>query len=696
MQDTNILLTQAKTTLFDEAAKVKPQGNISKNNNMQQGHAFVDLLFSDHMATVNYNANNTTEVGLNNQKRHDPPVLAETRKSDSPVKPNDSSTDYGNYNQEGYQDINDEDSDSFVSQNGTSDIVVKENDRTDIKDNEDSVATAEPGNESQNEPKPETIQEDGDLNSDKDISHQESVTNSKDEKVSETVDKSNKDDHEIKLDIMSEHESDFASVEGKDVNVKEVKSDIITKLESVFAAIDGKDVRDVKSEIISKLKEVFAGVGDGTGENEGKEVKADIITKLESVFAAIDGKDVRDVKSEIISKLKEVFAGIEENGGKAVRADIVEKREGLFSKDTGVRNKNEGISVVPEKNVEESNKSNNYGKNEKNNKIVKSGEGDTDRNLLKGIVERLDENKSEKIINKEKNIEKKHIVNDTASNGLNNAKVSDKTKKSTDGSSKSTGDSSFTFENETGAEARVSKDGNRIDTLNSDRDIKVEQRVVSAQGAKSDLTDQRQNKNKFANRMRNGKSDNGNLQRTDSDQQIVNGKTQTIFRSETASQVNKTPASARTIPKSQLGETIVRNAKQFQKGGNSEIHLTIKKPELGNVKLSFVENAKGRLEVTLVAERYETSELIKQNIAEMRQLLQQEGIDLSKFDVFDQDDRNKKHFAQKNSFNNGSRENHSAEDGGLDKDEETILENNDLSVADVGNVNSDDQVNVFV
>ncbi|MGR3179102.1 MAG: flagellar hook-length control protein FliK [Candidatus Anammoxibacter sp.] len=823
MQDTNVLLTQSKTTLLNEVTKAKSQVNIQKNVGVQQGQAFVDLLFSNHV-----DANNAVGIKFNDQARYDRTSQTETRKAETGSKlgksdsfskqnnstVNDRSAEYGDYNQDGYRDIYDDDSDRFVSQNRASDMSVAEDDKTNIETDENSVATADHYNES----KVETIQENSDLSSYKDISHKESVTDSKDEKndieeidekdvKSDTITKleslfaglEGKDVKEVKAEIISrlkvvlsgmeetEGKSDktgiitkleglFAGLEGKEIKdvkaeiiskLKEVlsgmeetegksdKSGIITKLEGLFAGLEGKDVKDVKAEIISRLKEVLSGMeetqgkGDKSGiitkleglfaglegkdvkdvkadiisrlkvvlsgmeETEGKGDKSGIITKLEGLFAGLEGKDVKDVKAEIISRFKEVLSGMEETEGKSDKSGIITKLEGLFAGLEGkdvkevkaeiISRLKEVITGIEEKEgklvkADIVDESNNHGKNKK---IVKSSEGEIDKNLLKAIVEKLEENKSEKIINKDKNIEKKHIVNDTASNDLNGAKVSGKTKESADGSSKSTGDSSFTLENETGAEVRVAKDGNRIDTSNSGRDIRVTQSVVGAQGAKSGLADQRQNKDRLASQMKdvnNVKSDKGNLQRTDADQQVVSGKTQTTFRSAAASQVNNTPASSRTIPQSQLGETIVRNAKQFQKGGNSEVHLTIKRPELGKVKLSFVENGKGKLEVTLVAERHETADIIRQNSSEMRQMLQQDGIDVSKFDVFDQGDRNKKDFAQGGLFNNGSRKNRSdsAEDEGLDETGETVVVNNDLSVSDADNVNSDDKVNVFV
>ena len=870
MQDINVLLTQSKTTPFNEVIKFNTQSNTLKNGNTK-GHAFADVLFSDQMEAEN---NKAIEKRLNDQSRGNLPVATEPRKSNSvggqyDLKANESSDDNGDYGQEGYQDIDDHDSDRFVSQEGASDIVAEIKDKVNVETDENSTATVDPDNESEEK----TIQEDSDVNSNKDVSHNESATDSRDGKSIETVGIEGEEDEQnrhIKSDIISNFKEVFAGIEErlvdaesngskseiitklkdvftgieerlvdaesngskseiitklKDVftgieerlvdaesnsskaeiitKLKEVfagieerlvdaesngsKSEVITKLEGVFASIEEsmnavkgvEEVEAVKSEIITKLKDVFTGIEERLVDAESNSSKAEIITKLKEVFAGIEERlvdaesngsksevitklegvfasieesmnavkgveEVEAVKAEIITKLKDVFTGIEErlvdaesNGSKsevitklegvfasieestnavkgvekveAVKSevitklegvfaaidenegDIVVKRKGLFFKGEEVRNKNEELSALSEKNL---NGSSIFGKNDKN---VKSGEVDTDNNLLNDIVERLDENKNEKIIIKDKNTGKRDTVNGTASNDLNDAKVSGKTKQSTDSSSKSKGDSSATLENEAGIESGVTKDGNRVETSNSDRDIRVEQRVT-AQGTKSDLSEQNQNKSKFANQMKNGQSDNGNAQRTDSDQQIIGEKTQSVFRAETAGQVDKIPTSTQTIPRSQLGETIVRNAKQFQKGGNSEVHITIKKPELGTVKLTFVENSKGKLEVTLVAERFETSELIKQGSAEIRQLLQQEGIDLSKFDVFDQESRNKKYFAQGNGFNKGSRKDDLAEDDGLDKDEEGVAESHDpvASKIDSVNSNSNEQVNVFV
>ncbi|MGR3220876.1 MAG: flagellar hook-length control protein FliK [Candidatus Anammoxibacter sp.] len=667
MQDTNVLLTQSKTTLFNEAIKVKPQGNILKGANVQKGQAFVDLLFSSGRVE----ADNAVDIKFNDQIKHDPPALAETKKSDSFSKQNnyavnDSSSDYDDYNQESYQDIYNEDSDRFASQNRASDMSVLEDDKADTKSSDNLVAVADPYNELE----VETAQEIGGFNSYKEVSDKESLADGNEAEIEDN----------------------------------EIKSEIITKLEGKLSNFEGKNAEEIKTEIVSKLKEVLAGLEEGGVKGD----KSEIITKLEGKLSNFEGKNVEEIKTEIVSKLKEVLAGLEEGGVKGDKSEIITKLEGIISSLEGKGGKSEiitklnvviaglgepGGKAVRAGIVDEQSNSG------KNKKVVKKGEGEITTDTLKSIVENFEENKNDKTVGKDKNIEKKPRTNDVASNNTNGGKVSAKTKESTDGSTKSTGDSIAALDDETGAEIRVTKEGNRVETLNSGRDIKVDQRVVvGTQGAKGGQADQHRNKNMPASQAQNVKSDKGNSQRTDADQQVVINKTQTTFRSAVAGQVKNTPAPARTIPQSQLAETIVHNAKQFQKGGNSEIHLTIKKPELGNVKLSFVENGKGKLEVTLVAERHETAELIKQNSSEMRQLLQDDGVDLSKFEVFDQDEMNKRHLAQGGSSNNGSRKNSSdaAEDDGFDNAEATPAENNDLNVSDVENIdNRDDQVNVF-
>ena len=252
-------------------------------------------------------------------------------------------------------------------------------------------------------------------------------------------------------------------------------------------------------------------------------------------------------------------------------------------------------------------------------------------------------------------------------------------------------------ENETNTDSRLTKDKNVVDksSVNLDKDIKLDQRFTLSQNDKNSLDGQQQNKNKFMQQSHNFKSNN-KQQGVDMNSNAVSDKTQSASNFESKMSQGKLPTTTRTITHSQMGDSVVRGAKQFLKGGNSEIHLTIKKPDLGNIRISFVENSKGKLEVVIMAERSEASELIKQNSAEMRQLLLQEGLDLSKFNVSDYHNKNKGFFSEGKGYRKNSRKGRNSSDDESLKQDETILESDILKTSRKDETLSNDQVNVFV
>ena len=242
----------------------------------------------------------------------------------------------------------------------------------------------------------------------------------------------------------------------------------------------------------------------------------------------------------------------------------------------------------------------------------------------------------------------------------------------------------------------VSSDESKNEGNNVDRNIKVEQKIVHVQNGKNELFGQNQKKNEFVLQSNSQKNKEGKSELVDvgsisaNEKKFMSGKAQTI----------KMPVNIQNNAnhdlKSQFGDMVVSGAKQFIKGGNQEIHLTIRKPNLGNLKISFVERGKGGLDISIVAERADAVDVIKQNSGELKLLLSQDGIDLSKFDVYSDNSRDRGRLAHNDGYQRKHQKREDVEDEGLSHINDKDVERYTQEVQSNGLVTGNSQINVFV
>lgn len=265
-------------------------------------------------------------------------------------------------------------------------------------------------------------------------------------------------------------------------------------------------------------------------------------------------------------------------------------------------------------------------------------------------------------------------------------------------SSDRSGDQSneLAIEGESVRELRVAKDGIRSEITGVDRDIRAELKITAAPDrGGSDTAGQRRNSGGLAQRNRPKSGGDIKSQSTEIGGQPVSERFQKLVNPE-MSRSSATSENPPAIPRAQLGDMVVRGARQFQRGGNSEVQVNIRKPDMGNVKISFIENSRGKLEITITAERPEASEMLRQSGAEIRQLLLQDGIDLAKYSVSDTPGRQKRFSLH----DQGSRRNRRKGGSGVggQRNENVVGRVNEAEkqMVGVGAAAVNDQVNVFV
>ena len=232
---------------------------------------------------------------------------------------------------------------------------------------------------------------------------------------------------------------------------------------------------------------------------------------------------------------------------------------------------------------------------------------------------------------------------------------------------------------------------------NAERNIKVEQKIVHVQNAKNELSgqNQRKNENEFVYQSNSLKNKKGKSEVVDAGSMSVNEKKLMSNKVQTTKMPVNVQNNVNSDLKSQFGDMVVRGAKQFIKGGSQEIHLTIRKPDLGNLKISFIERGKGGVDISIVAERADAVEVIKQNSGELKQLLLQDGIDLSKFDVFSENSRERGRLAYNDGFQRKHQRRQNVEEDTLSNFNDKDVERYTQEVQNRGLVAGNSQVNVF-
>ncbi len=241
----------------------------------------------------------------------------------------------------------------------------------------------------------------------------------------------------------------------------------------------------------------------------------------------------------------------------------------------------------------------------------------------------------------------------------------------------------------------VTSDEMKSDVENGGRSTRGEQKIVLDQSAKNELFGQNQKKSELVYQSMLKKSKEGKGDLTDAGS--ISGNEKSFMSAKV--QAVKSPANIQNNVnpdlKSQFGEMVVSGAKQFIKGGSQEIHLTIRKPDLGNLKISFIERGKGGLDISIVTERVDAVEVIKQNSGELKQLLLQDGIDLSKFDVFSENSRDRGRLLHNDGNQQRQQKRQHLEEEALSNLYDKEVEPYTLEVQNSGLVTGNSQINVF-
>ncbi len=443
---------------------------------------------------------------------------------------------------------------------------------------------------------------------------------------------------------------------------------LMTNLEKAIAALKGNEM---KAEISSELKEA--------GSNDADKSKA-LAAKLEETLSILNGNSSKDVKANALKELKTLIA--KDDGGKGANQKTISKLRDLLSKE-GADNEKQELASLLEKTITEL-------KGKENEPIIaKKTDNKAAANSIKDVLGKLEDHVNEKTakgdnVNEKPQTANKELKDVTVTKSTINKEIKDSSAKLK---------AEHAVENETGAENKLSGDGNNTDSLTSKFGQKVSQTHTNdAKGGLADHNKQDQNKN---NHSQKGNGDNGKLTKTESGSIAANDKTQTSSKAQKAENTGK-PAQPRDINSTQIKEMVVQSAKKFIKGGSSEIHLNIKKPNMGNIKISFIESATGKLELLVMAERPEAAELIKQNSADLKQALLQQGIDLSKFDVFDQFNENRQAFAQENVYKRNFRGRRGSGTGKNDDTNENAIQTDESNKATTDSIANNEQVNVLI
>ena len=242
----------------------------------------------------------------------------------------------------------------------------------------------------------------------------------------------------------------------------------------------------------------------------------------------------------------------------------------------------------------------------------------------------------------------------------------------------------------------VAGDESKNEGQNVDRNIKAEQRIAHVQNGKNEMFGQNQKRNEFVYQSNSLKSKEGKSDVVDVGSIPANEKKFMMGKVQAAKMPVSVQNSANPDLKAQFGDMVVRGAKQFINGGSQEIHLTIRKPDLGNLKISFVERGKGGLDVSIVAERADAVEVIKQSSSELKQLLLQDGIDLSKFDVSSENGRDRGRLAHNDGYQRKHQGRQNVEDDTLSNLYDKDVERYTQELENRGVVTGTSQINVFV
>lgn len=734
----DILLASDKSNLTSEVVQNKPDSNIAKKVDLSNT-AFLDLLFnsgdlqfgSDKILPFQVELRKTDNMGengrQNNRKNDENSALTTSFESNNKDAYNVSNRNDGKpidnnggmHNEENGNTFNNKTYSTGTSENKSevnkNEVRTSEVNKNEVNKNE--VHTNDKPNvlNSKKTEKVETKNDVVSLKSDKD----KELENIKDLKKL-LLDKDLKEKNPelfAKLEIIV---SVLESKEGK-----AVKPETIEELNSLLSkgVKLGKSIKGISPSNDHKRQELVAGLEkiasileeNGIKPETINEVKEllvngaldqkhpDLIAKLEDALTSIGNKDV---KAEVVKDIKEIVSsGIVDNKGKGSlaklgeiisiikeknpKSEVVGKLKDMLSEE-GVDNKGKELSDLIKNAMSEL--------KGKEGEIKKGRNPDKDNAFVTTVLEKLEEHIGEKIV---KNIDKNQALSDKFSNDLSSVKITDKGKESSDVSAKKS-KTDVTSENELNVDARVSGDGNKSDSMKTDRGGRGDQRVVS-QNMKNEQSGQNTHNNNSNKEKSSSLADKGKvkgesvkLELNDHDVQMGGGvKTQSAVKAGSAGQTSKMP-SVLTVTPEQIKDMVVSGVKKFNNGGNSEIHLNITRPNLGNVKISFIENSNGKLEVRVLTERPEAAELIKQNSVDIKQLLSDEGIDLTKFDVFDSLDENKNSFAQnRSSFKRGRRRNSSGNNEEGD-DDQTVGQGVVTDNQDVTGVDNDDQVNVLI
>lgn len=492
-------------------------------------------------------------------------------------------------------------------------------------------------------------------------------------------------------------------------NAKTIKPEMVEELNSLLSKgvklgkkikniFSGKEFDDRKQEILSKLEKFISILEEnGVKPEMVKEVKRlitknvvdqkspELITKLENAFSVIDSSDVNQnvtAGKESLEKLEKIVSAIEKVNPES---KISKKVFDLLSKDGDVVQKRQELSDLLNKAVAELNLKKSDIADKKNIKA----EGD------KAALNKLFEEISvDKIVNNKLNIDKKQVVTDSSLSDVVNLKNSEKGK-AADGKTLKKLNADTSLENDIQVDAKVAGDVNKTDSIHSDRVNKIDVKTVSQNTSNSNFSkNQSKNKDKLMQQGEKGKSESIKPQQNSADFQIGSNKSfQTVSKAESFEQAAETHR-ARDVTLLKTKDMVLSGAKKFLKGGNSEVHLNITKPNLGNIKVSFIENSNGRLEVLMMAERPEAAEMLKQNSAEIKQLLLKEGIDLSNLEVFDSFDENRRSLANERSPFRRFRRGSSSDNGDAESSDELVAQDELVSSQDSGVL--DDEVNVLI